>query len=58
MTLRYTLSAGGQATLRGEERVTDMSYTRRIADFGTRDPLRYDKRMLQTWFRERFAAPH
>ena len=55
--LRYALSSGGQSLKRGEERVADLNYTGHIASYGTRDPLRYEKQMLDGWFRERFTAP-
>lgn len=53
--LRYTLSANGQPLKRGEERVADLNYTGHIASYGARDPLRYEKQMLDGWFRERFT---
>jgi hypothetical protein len=55
--LRYALSSGGQSLKRGEERVADLNYTGHIASYGTRDPLRYEKQMLDGWFKERFTAP-
>lgn len=55
--LRYTLSAGGQSIKSGEERVADLNYTGHIASYGARDPLRYEKQMLDAWFRERFTSP-
>ena len=55
--LRYKLSAGGQTLRQGEERVADLSYTNKIASYSTREPLHYEKQMLDGWFRERFAAP-
>jgi hypothetical protein len=55
--LRYTLAAGGQALKQGEERLADLNYTHKIATYGARDPLKYEKQMLDGWFRERFTAP-
>jgi hypothetical protein len=55
--LRYKLSSGGQALKQGEERVADLSYTNKIGSYSARDPLKYEKQMLDGWFRERFAAP-
>jgi hypothetical protein len=56
-SLRYDLVAGGQSLKHGEERVKDLTYTGHIQSYGTRDPLRYEKQMLDAWFRERFTAP-
>jgi hypothetical protein len=56
-SLRYALSSGGQALKSGEERVKDMNYTGHIPSYGTRDPLRYEKQVLDGWFKERFTAP-
>jgi hypothetical protein len=55
--LRYKLSAGDQALKQGEERVADLNYTNKIPSYSTREPLRYEKQMLDGWFRARFTAP-
>lgn len=57
ITLRYALEAQGQAAKRGEAQVADMSYTSHIAVYGAGDPLRYEKQMLDTWFKATFATP-
>lgn len=54
--LRYTLAGGGQALKQGEERVSDLNYTGHIQSYGNHDPLRYEKQMLDSWFRARFTA--
>lgn len=55
ITLRYTLQdASGQTLRQAKETVSDMGY-RDHADFGDNDPLRYEKRMLDDWFRKSFA---
>ena len=56
--LRYKLSGGSQALKQGEERVADLNYTNKIASYSTREPLKYEKQMLDGWFRERFTAQH
>jgi len=60
ISLRYTLAEPGQPTLAGSESVADMNYSRN-SDRGT-DPLHFEKRMLETWFKDRLvarrAAPH
>jgi len=55
--LRYKLAADGQAIKQGEERVADMNYTDKIPTYSTREPLRHEKQMLDSWFRARFGAP-
>jgi hypothetical protein len=54
--LRYTLEVDGKAAQSNRERVCDNDYLRPL---GTRsdehDPLVYEKRMLDEWFRKRFA---
>lgn len=55
--LRYALEAGGQTLKRGEAKLADLNYTGHIANYGTRDPLRYEKQMLDGWFKATFASP-
>lgn len=58
MHLRYALEEDGRVLRSGDEWVQDLDYT-----FGAVEPLRstqplyYDKRMLNTWFREHIASP-
>ncbi|WP_088279208.1 DUF3016 domain-containing protein [Ideonella sp. A 288] len=55
--LRYTLREGNRVVTTGEERVSDMNYlmSRHFVDAREGDALRYEKRMLSTWFLERFG---
>jgi hypothetical protein len=53
--LRYTLTAPGQASRSGEEDIRDIQYARGLAGYRSQ-PLYYEKRMLENWFAERFAA--
>ena len=55
MTLRYKLAEGGAIQETGSEEVGDLTYTTHGLSLST-DPLRYEKRMLDDWFRTRFAA--
>ena len=55
--LRYKLAGAGQVVKQGEERVADLNYTGHLASYGNRDPLRYEKQMLDGWFKARFSAP-
>jgi hypothetical protein len=55
--LRYTLTGADGSTLRSaEESVADMNYLRHIPRAKSDDPLRHEKRMLEGWFKARFAG--
>ncbi|MGE0667261.1 MAG: DUF3016 domain-containing protein [Sphingomonadales bacterium] len=54
--LRYVLERGGQAVAQAEEQVSDKDYLDHSALGGRSDPLRYEKKMLSEWFRDRFGA--
>jgi len=58
--LRYTLEVNGAVSKSGEEMVADMNYGRHGQTYlyTTRDPLRYEKQMLEGWFRSRFTADY
>jgi hypothetical protein len=51
MRIRYTLSAGGAVLASGEDRMSDMSYFDRINRYDSGDPLRYEKQMVDDWFK-------
>ena len=54
--LRHTLQAPGQPARSGEDRISDMNYTRNAATHRvSSEHLYYEKRMLDAWFRQRFA---
>jgi len=53
--LRYTLSRDGVADPSVEERVSDRSFLMSINAYGGGDRLRYEKGMLDDWFRQRFG---
>ncbi|MGZ8288381.1 MAG: DUF3016 domain-containing protein [Telluria sp.] len=55
--LRYTVEQGGKVIASGDERVHDMTYLdRRSAPYFDGDALRYEKAMLDKWFKERIVA--
>jgi len=54
--LRYTLSAPGQPPQQREEHLSGLHYGHRLARYAIDDPLRHEKQMLDTWFRQRFGA--
>lgn len=53
--LRYTLVSNGQVLRSGEESISDMAFVSHIGIYGA-DPLRYEKHMLNDWFRARFVS--
>ena len=56
MTLHYVLEAGGRVLLDRKESIADMGYLEHpIRDYSGQ-PLPYEKRMLDNWFKRRFAA--
>jgi len=57
MTLRYTLTQGDQVVRSGDETISDMTYQMHINRYGRDDPLRYEKRMLDDWFKDKVATP-
>lgn len=53
MTLRYTLSAGGQVLRQGDARLADLHYFMgRVRP----EALAYEKRMIERWLREELQA--
>jgi hypothetical protein len=53
--LRYALADNGRVIATAEEDVTDLHYLLRPKVRLSRDPLRYEKAMLDDWFRSRFV---
>jgi hypothetical protein len=53
MKVRYTLETRGEAPRSAEEDLSDMSYLQNPQRSG--ESLAYEKRMLDDWFRARFA---
>jgi hypothetical protein len=50
--LRYSVEAEGKVIKSGESRVNDMNYLQsRINRYSTNESLRYEKRMLDEWFK-------
>ena len=52
--LRYTWERPGTPPLSAEETVSDMAYLQRTVP--SLEPFAHEKRMLETWFRQRFVA--
>lgn len=56
ITLRYAVEQGGQVLKSGEERVADMNYMQQINPTTSDTALRYEKQMLDKWFRKTVMA--
>ncbi|WP_207479925.1 DUF3016 domain-containing protein [Arenibaculum pallidiluteum] len=55
MRLRYELRRNGQVLAAAEETVSDPNYLMGVAALSRSDALRYEKAMLDEWFRRRFS---
>jgi hypothetical protein len=57
MSLRYTLKAGEKIVAQGEERLSDMGFDSRIgANYSSSESLSYERRMMEDWFKTKFAT--
>jgi hypothetical protein len=55
MHLRYTLSQDGQALRSGDEQLSNMNYQMSMTRYADSEPLRYEKQMLDDWFKKTIA---
>jgi phosphatidylethanolamine-binding protein (PEBP) family uncharacterized protein len=53
--LRYVLRQGDAVLAEADETLTDVNYLSRAGIRALADPLRYEKAMLEDWFRRRFS---
>lgn len=53
--LRYALEEGGVVRAQGEEMIVDTDYQSHASTITASDPLRYEKAMLEDWFKRRVA---
>lgn len=56
ITLRYSLESQGKSLKSGEDRIFDMSYLSGYNHYNSGENLRYEKQMLDTWFKKTLAA--
>lgn len=54
--LRYELRQGDRVISAGEDRLSDPAYMMRIGVRHANEPLHFERRMLDGWFQDRFAA--
>jgi hypothetical protein len=55
ITVRYRLTDGGRPVINGRDVVTDINYLSNPATSLIGDSLRYEKAMLETWFKATFV---
>ncbi len=55
MRLRYTLESGGQVVRQGDVHLKNMDYLNRLNRYFSDDSLRYEKQMIDDWFRSEIA---
>ncbi len=56
MTLSYSVTQDGKVLKSGQDKLSDMAYQQHLNRYGSDDALRYEKGMIDQWFRERIAA--
>jgi len=56
MHLRYRLESKGQLVRSGEDDLANMAYLNRMNNYPTSDYLRYEKQMIDDWFRNWLGA--
>ncbi len=56
ITIKYSVTQDGQVLRQGEEHLNNMNYLGRINRYGRSDELRYEKQMLDDWFKERIVT--
>jgi hypothetical protein len=53
---RYTVEQSGKAIKTGEARVSDMNYLNHFNRYPSGEPMRYEKAMLDDWFKKEILA--
>ena len=56
ITLRWRVLSADQSVPMQEVTLRDMDYLRRSSFYGDGDPLRYEKQMLEDWFKRGFVT--
>ena len=58
MRLRYSLESQGKVLASGEAQLSDMAYLNRSPRYADGELLRYEKQMIDDWFKQTFLAAH
>lgn len=56
MRLRYSLEQNGKVIASGNAYLSDMSYMQRVNRYSSNDSLRYEKQMIDDWFKNTFGV--
>lgn len=56
MQLRFTVREGDRVVKSGEDNISSMSYLEKVNRYVSGDSLRYEKQMLDDWFKDRVAT--
>jgi hypothetical protein len=56
MSLHYSIEAGGKVIASGTDNITDMTYLDHINRYDRGDSLRYEKKMIDDWFKQTVSA--
>ena len=56
MHIRYAIESGGKVISSGESKLSDMSYTNRPTRYSDSETLRYEKHMIDEWFKKTIVA--
>lgn len=57
MELQYTLEQDGKVVASGSDRLSNMLYLDRLNRYASGDTLRYEKPMIDEWFKKTFGPP-
>lgn len=57
MQLQYTLEENGKVIANGKSSLRNMDYLHGINHYSSGDMLRYEKPMVDSWFKDTFGAP-
>jgi hypothetical protein len=55
ITFRYTVQDGSQVVAQGQESLTDLDYANHLPDSHASEPLHFERRLLESWFKQRFG---
>lgn len=56
LSMKYTVTQNGQVVRQGEEHLNAMNYLNRFNRYTSSEELRYEKQMLDDWFKERIIS--
>ena len=57
-SLRYALEGNGRPVKQGEETLANLDYANTLPSIGSYEPMRYERLLLEAWFKARFVEAH